>query len=54
MPVDLAKSIPTLACAIIGGCLGGISAEVIKKNHPHVRKHFDKVEFPDTTPEAEQ
>ena len=52
MPADLAKALPTMVCAIIGGALGGISAEIIKKRHPQIRKHVEKVEFPDTTPEA--
>lgn len=31
---ELSKAMPTLLCAVIGGSLGGIGAEIVKKNHP--------------------
>ena len=54
MDVDFMKAVPTLFCAVVGGSLGGIVSEMVKKNHPQLRKHIEKVEFPDTTPNGEE
>jgi hypothetical protein len=36
--VGLARALPTLACAVAGGALGGIAAEMVKRWHPSFRE----------------
>jgi hypothetical protein len=40
-PVMLTRAFPTLACAVIGGALGGVAAEMVKKWHPNFKEPGD-------------
>jgi hypothetical protein len=34
MSVDIRQALPTLVCALIGGGMGGVAAEMVKRWHP--------------------